>query len=80
MMRTTPLRRTTLHLLQIFLTEARTFMVCLQIANGLPWPAGPCRFIHSQQAKYRCDHTLSNWPSSSSLHTDATSGVPESGK
>jgi len=80
MTRTTPLRRTTLHLLQIFLTEARTFMVCLQTANGLLcWPgASPDLFIHS--TKYRCDHTLSNWPSSSSLHTDATSGAPESGK
>jgi len=79
MMRTTPLRRTTLHLLQIFLTEARTFMVCLQTANGHFGP-GLARFTYSQQAKYRCDHNPLNWPFSSDLHTGATSGVPESEK
>jgi hypothetical protein len=38
MMRTTPCRRTTLHLTQIFLTDERTFtMTCLSTSWG--WPA-----------------------------------------
>jgi hypothetical protein len=37
MTRTTPCRRTTLHLTQIFLTDERTFtMTCLSTSWGLP--------------------------------------------
>jgi len=46
--RTTPLRRTILHLLQIFLTDARTFMICLQTANGHSGPGLAHSFIYGR--------------------------------
>jgi len=43
MTRTTPWRRTTLHLTQIFFTEERTFMRVLAPTNGVSWILAPGR-------------------------------------